>query len=264
MKIITKKRDSLHFGEVVAGYDIPVLNEREIRAAAGILFLVMFIALMLILLKQDFLLIKYVISAFFIDFIIRVLINPTFSPTLILGRIIVSKQVPEYVGAPQKKFAWTIGLVLSGLMFLLLVVLNSYSIITSITCFLCLCFLFFETAFGICVGCLFYRLFYKNAVELCTGEMCKQNEKHAIQKNSWVQLLTLFSYVLLIVLAVVFFSQNFRDPPKNLWQIINVRKLTLPQNSTTYHITESKHKEREHFMSSTANYTVQKFQSPFC
>ena len=216
----------MQFGENVEGFKTSVLNEREVRAAAGILFLVMLISLMLILLKQDFLLVKYVISAFFIDFIIRVLITPSLSPTLILGRIIVSKQVPEYVGAPQKKFAWTIGLVLSGIMFLLLVVLNSYSIITGITCFICLGFLFFETAFGICVGCVFYRLIFKNEVALCAGEMCKQNEKHGIQKISWRQLFSLFSYVLLIVLAIVFFSNNFRNPPKNLWQIINVTKLT--------------------------------------
>ena len=30
----------MKFGEDVEGYDIPVLNEREIRASAGILFLV--------------------------------------------------------------------------------------------------------------------------------------------------------------------------------------------------------------------------------
>lgn len=30
------------FGETVEGYNIPVLNEREIRASAGILYLVMF------------------------------------------------------------------------------------------------------------------------------------------------------------------------------------------------------------------------------
>jgi len=231
----------MQFGENVEGFNTGVLNEREVRAAAGILFLVMLISLMLILLKQDFLLVKYVISAFFIDFIIRVLITPSLSPTLILGRIIVSKQVPEYVGAPQKKFAWTIGLVLSGIMFLLLVVMNSYSIITGITCFICLGFLFFETAFGICVGCVFYRLIFKNEVALCAGEMCKQNEKHGIQKISWRQLFSLVSYVLLIALAIVFFSNNFRNPPKNLWQIINVTKLTSPHNSTTYHKTGSKH-----------------------
>jgi len=32
-----------------------------------------------------------------------------FSPWLILGRLIVRNQTPEYVGAAQKKFAWIIG-----------------------------------------------------------------------------------------------------------------------------------------------------------
>lgn len=227
MKIKTTKNAFVHFGEKVEGFNTTVLNEREIRAAAGILFLVMFMSLMLVLLKQDFLLIKYVISAFFIDFIIRVLINPAFSPTLILGRIIVSKQVPEYVGAPQKKFAWTIGLVLSALMFLLLVVLNSYSIITGITCFICLGFLFFETAFGICIGCLFYRFIYKNRVELCAGEMCKQNEKHDMQKVSGLQIFSLCSYILLLLLATIFLNQYFHDQPKNLLEIVKIKKAAL-------------------------------------
>jgi hypothetical protein len=34
------------FGEKVAGYDIPVFNEREVRAAAGIVFFFAFIAFM--------------------------------------------------------------------------------------------------------------------------------------------------------------------------------------------------------------------------
>src|SRR5215203_1737851 len=134
----------IKFGEDVEGYTIPVLNEREIRASAGILFLALFIALMLILFKQDFLLVKYVIVVFLTDFIIRIFVSPRFSPVLIVGRLIVSTQVPEYVGAPQKKFAWKIGLALSALMFLLLVVLNSYSVITAVSCIACLLFLFFE------------------------------------------------------------------------------------------------------------------------
>src|SRR5664279_3954289 len=104
------------FGEDVEGYNIPVLNEREIRAAAGILFLFMFISLMMILFKGNFLVIKYVIIVFLSDLLIRVFINPRFSPTLILGRLIVSRQVPEYVGAPQKKVAWIIGIILATLM----------------------------------------------------------------------------------------------------------------------------------------------------
>ena len=100
------------FGEDVEGYNIKVLNEREIRAAAGLLFLATFISFMFIMFKSDFLSFKYVIIFFFTDFLIRVFINPKFSPSLILGRLIVRNQNPEYVGAKQKKFAWIIGVVL--------------------------------------------------------------------------------------------------------------------------------------------------------
>src|SRR5204863_3095826 len=108
----------IQFGENVEGCDIPVLNEREIRAAAGILFLATFISLMFILFKNNFLPIKFVITFFLADFLIRVFVNPKFAPTLIIGRLIVGNQVPEYVGAAQKKFAWVIGVILSATMFI--------------------------------------------------------------------------------------------------------------------------------------------------
>src|SRR5258706_16104724 len=149
------------FGEDVPGYNIPVLNEREIRAAAGIMFLFIYTSLMLIIFKGDFRLVKYVITLFLTDFIIRVFVNPKFSPTLIIGRLIVRNQVPEYVGAQQKKFAWIIGVALSATMFIFMVVVNSYSPITGIICLICLVFLFFESAFGICLGCKFYFFFFK-------------------------------------------------------------------------------------------------------
>src|SRR6188474_882545 len=114
----------IQFGENVQGYNIPVLNEREIRAAAGIFFLATFLALMFIIFKNNFLPIKYVITIFLTDFIIRVFVNPKFSPTLIIGRLIVGNQVPEYVGARQKKFAWIIGVVLSATMFIFMVIVN--------------------------------------------------------------------------------------------------------------------------------------------
>ena len=139
----------IQFGENAEGHNIRVLNEREIRAAAGILFLATFISLMFILFKNNFLPVKYVLTLFLADFIIRVFVNPKFSPTLILGRLIVHNQSPEYVGAKQKKFAWTIGVVLSATMFIFMVIINSFSPVTGIICFICLVFLFFESAFGL-------------------------------------------------------------------------------------------------------------------
>ena len=151
----------IKFGEDVEGYNIPVLNEREVRAAAGMLFLLLLTSFFLILSKGNFLLIKYSITLFLTDFIIRVFVSPRFSPTLILARLIVSNQTPEYVGAKQKKFSWIIGLVLATTMFVLMVIVNSYSPITGIICLICLIFLFFESVFGICLGCKVYSLIYK-------------------------------------------------------------------------------------------------------
>ena len=71
---------TIQFGEDVPGYDIRVLNEREIRAAAGILFLATYTSLMFILFSNNFLPIKYVITIFLTDFAIRVFVNPRFAP----------------------------------------------------------------------------------------------------------------------------------------------------------------------------------------
>jgi hypothetical protein len=211
----------MKFGEDVEGYNVPVLNEREIRAAAGILFLLMLISLMLVLFREDFLMIKYVILIFFTDLVIRTFVSPKFSPSLILGRIIVSGQVPEYVGSAPKKFAWKIGNILSGLMFFLLVVINSTSVITVSTCFICLSFLFFESAFGICLGCVFYPLFYKNEAQICSGQICKPIKKAHIQKVSWLQIGIIIGFVAYVALAIVFFHNYFNEKPRNLWKVVN-------------------------------------------
>jgi hypothetical protein len=215
-----KINNPIRFGEEVDGYAVPVLNEREIRASAGILFLFLLISLMFILFKQNFLLVKYVILVFFTDFIIRVFIGPRFSPTLIIGRLIVSRQSPEYLGAAQKKFAWKIGMALSALMLFLMVILNSYSIITGLTCLICLLFLFFESAFGICLGCLFYGLFYKSQPLYCPGETCEPRKKQAIQKVCYVQLFILLGFVVFVYLADVFLNGYFSQAPDNLFRII--------------------------------------------
>lgn len=209
----------IKFGEEADGYAIPVLNEREIRAAAGLLFLMMFIAIIVVILKGDFLMLKYAVSIFLADIVIRVFVSPKFSPTLIMGRLIVRNQVPEYVGAAQKKFAWIIGVVLAATMFILLVVANTYSPITGIICFICLIFLFFESAFGICLGCKFYNLFYKEKAQHCPGEVCDVKSRQAIQKTSFIQILIVFAFIAYIFLTVFLFDDYFRERPYDLFGI---------------------------------------------
>lgn len=209
------------FGEVVPGYEIPVLNEREIRAGAGILFVLMFVAILTTVLEHDFTLLKYAITIFLTDISIRVLVNPRYAPSLILGRWIVRNQTPEYVGAQQKKFAWIIGIVLATIMFALQVVVNSFSPITGLICLICLIFLFFETSFGICIGCKVYALIYREKAQYCPGEVCDVRSRQEIQKSSPVQAFILLVFVGYVVLVTVLFHENFAQPPFDLFGITN-------------------------------------------
>jgi len=208
------------FGETVEGYNVPVLNEREIRASAGILYFFMFLAWMLVIFREDFFLIKLVNTTFLVDFVIRMFISPKYAPSLIIGRLIVGRQKPEYVGAAQKKFAWTIGLVLSSIIFLLLVVMNSTSIITGIICQICLIFLFFEAVFGICLGCKFYPLFHKEKTQYCPGGICDVWTKQEIQKTSLLQTGVLIGFFVFIVTIAILFNDRFSANPADLWAIV--------------------------------------------
>ncbi len=212
------------FGEDVDGYEIPVLNEREIRATAGILFVFAFTAILLAIMKGNFVLLKYFIIAFLLDFLIRVFVNPKFSPTLIIGRLIVRRQVPEYVGAAQKKFAWVIGLILGITMFVLVVLVNSYSAITGIICLICLVFLLFESAFGICLGCLVYVWYYGKKAQYCPGEVCEVKDRHEIQKTSWLQVFLVLGFIAFIVVSVILFNDAFSAKPSDLWKILGEAK----------------------------------------
>ncbi|WP_295790595.1 DUF4395 domain-containing protein [Mucilaginibacter sp.] len=217
-------KKTIQFGETVEGYNIPVLNEREIRAAAGILFLVIFFALILIMFKNDFLLAKYSITIFLTDFIVRVFVSPRFSPTLIIGRLIVRNQVPEYVGAKQKKFAWMVGVGLSGTMFIFMVLVNSYSPITGIICLLCLIFLFFESAFGICLACKVYKIVYQEKAQYCPGEVCDVKARQDIQKTSPAQLLIILGFIAYITLTAVLFNDQLSKKPYDLFGIFGTEK----------------------------------------
>jgi hypothetical protein len=125
--------------------------------------------------------------------------------------------VPEYVGAPQKKFAWVIGFVFAITMFTLLVLVNSYSPITGLICFVCLIFLFFETSFGICLGCKFYPIFFKDKVQYCPGEVCEIKDRHEIQKTSWLHLIVVLIFILFMVAVYFFFGDFFSLKPFDLF-----------------------------------------------
>jgi hypothetical protein len=205
------------FGETVDGYTIEVLNEREIRAAAGLLFLTMFVTIGMAAFGQQFTPLKYAVIGFLADILIRLLVGPRWAPTLILGRWIVRNQVPEWVGAKQKQFAWWIGAALAMVMLVLQVIVNSFSPITGIICLVCLVFLFFEAAFGICLGCLFYNLAFKERAQHCPGEVCSPHERHAAQRTGGRHWATVLAFAGLLVVVGLLFHDALREPPFDLF-----------------------------------------------
>ena len=153
------------------------------------------------------------------DFMIRVFVNPEFSPTLILARLIVRAQKPEYVGAAQKKFAWMFGVVLAAIMFYYFVIANAYGPITGIICLICLVFLFFESAFGICLGCMFYPLFFKDKTQYCPGETCAVKQKKEFRKTSGGQIFVLLAFASLIFLTVYLMNDRYSKKPYDMTEI---------------------------------------------
>jgi hypothetical protein len=151
------------YGRVIPGLTIngqpapyPVLNERAVRAGAGILFVLGFFAFMQAFYLREFLFIEVFVVLFFIDFLLKVVVGTKFSPISFVANLIVANQTPEYVGAIQKRFAWSIGLVLAGTMMILMFGFGVQGWPNLLICGVCLTFMFFETAFGICIGCKIY------------------------------------------------------------------------------------------------------------
>ncbi|HEO99153.1 MAG TPA: DUF4395 domain-containing protein [Epsilonproteobacteria bacterium] len=202
----------IEFGESVHGYKLPVVNEREARAGAGILFLFAIISFLNAYLTHRFLFTQIFVTVFMVDFFIRIFINPKLSPSLILGRLFVRHQSPEYVGAVQKRFAWSIGFILSVIMFFIVVVFELMTPVKIAICILCLTFLFSESVFGICIGCTLYHWIYRKSPQYCPGNVCEIKPQEEVQRVSGLQL-TVLALSLLIISGFTYDRIRKTDTP---------------------------------------------------
>ncbi|WP_341952081.1 DUF4395 domain-containing protein [Salinibacterium sp. TMP30] len=163
-------------GTIVEGYAIPVVNERAVRVAAGILFVGGAISFAFAIAEGSTAPLRPFGILFIIDMLLRVTAGDRWSPTLALGRLIVSKQQPTWVGAPQKVFAWWLGYGLALVSCAGMGALGAPLGVTLALCGLCLTLLFLESAFGICVGCALQRLLAKTPPQYCPGDTCRVSE----------------------------------------------------------------------------------------
>ena len=173
----------ISFGEYIEGKSFKVLDERRVRASSGVMFLLGLYASVNGFILHNYTVIPYIAGFLVLSFLLSVFINPKYSPTMLIGWIFVGRQSPLFIGAVQKKFAWSLGLALSVTIFVLSIFLlkdSGYFEPVCMLCIVCLILLYLETAFGICVGCKIYHLTIKTGLlpkpkerPNCMGDACE-------------------------------------------------------------------------------------------
>ena len=175
------------YGELIPGLEIDgqpadygIVNERAIRATAGIMFLIGFFTFMTVFHTKDYTLMYIVVPAFWLDFALKTFFGPKYSIFGFLGRRLVKGQKPEYVGAIQKRFAWSIGFTLASMMMIFAIGLGIRGPLPFVICNTCLFFMWMETSLGICAGCKIYGFLLKKGIlkqpevkPACPGGACK-------------------------------------------------------------------------------------------
>lgn len=174
------------FGTVIPGLELhgkpapyPVINDRAVRAGAGIMLVLGLFAFFHAFYLQEYLYIQILVVIFWFDFLMKAVVGTSFSPVSQLANFIVRKQQPEYVGAIQKRFAWSIGFTLASVMMVLIFMFGIIGLPNLIICGICLAFMFMESAFGICVGCKIYSALLAWGImkqpeykPVCPGNVC--------------------------------------------------------------------------------------------
>lgn len=190
------------FGTTHPDYQVRVLNEREVRAGAGILLVFGMIAFLNTFHTGDFTLTRIAILAFGLDFAIRLFVGPAYAPSLVLGRFMVRNQTPELTGAPQKRFAWALGLGIAVVMGIWTMGLNQSGPVALLGCLTCIVLLFLESAFGICLGCAIYNRLWPGVAQLCPGGVCELRGRDPITRLHPAHLAITAGFVLAVGLSV--------------------------------------------------------------
>jgi hypothetical protein len=155
-----------------------VFNEVQVRAAAGLTLAAGTIAFCYAYFEHQFVPIRAVAVWYFFDFLIRVTAGLKYSPTGVLARALTYRRPPQWVSAKPKRFAWTLGMLLSG----------ATAVITNIPihgylprtlCLVCLVLMWMEAVLGLCLGCEIYAYLVRHgwrredeAFEICAGGVC--------------------------------------------------------------------------------------------
>jgi Domain of unknown function (DUF4395) len=156
----------------------PVFNEIEVRAAAGLTMAMGAVAFVYSFFAKVYLPIQSVTAFFFVDFLLRVTVGLDRSPIGIVARAITRRQPPQWVSAKPKRFAWSLGMVMSFAM----AIITNWGIrgaLPATICLTCLTLMWMESVLGLCLGCEMHAYLVRrgwttkdDAYEVCAGGVC--------------------------------------------------------------------------------------------
>jgi len=157
----------------------PVVDENEVRAAAGLTMAIGAVAFGYAYFAKQYLPLQVVASVFFVEFLIRVTAGIRYSPVGVVARAMTFNRPPEWVSAKPKRFAWSLGLAMT---FAMAVITNSgiRGTLPRTICLICLTLMWMESALGLCLGCRIHGLMVRRgwatrdpAIEVCADGACE-------------------------------------------------------------------------------------------
>jgi Domain of unknown function (DUF4395) len=174
-----------------------VINENEARAAAGMTLVMGGVAFSYAYFERRYLPLQVVASLFFVEFAMRLTVGIARSPLGLLARWTTRRETPYWVSAKPKRFAWTLGLAMSGAM----AVITNLGIrgwLPRAVCLLCLCLMWLEAVLGVCLGCELHGVLVRHGwtrkdetFEICPHGACDPPTRQdpnqlKVQQNSKV------------------------------------------------------------------------------
>jgi hypothetical protein len=158
--------------------EAPVVNEHVVRAAAGMTMAVGAVAFAYAYFERRYWPLQVVTTVFFVEFVLRVTAGIPRSPIGLLAGWMTRRQPPHWVSAKPKRFAWTLGLVMSGAM----AVITNAGVrgwLPRSVCLVCLTLMWMESVLGLCLGCEIHGMLVRRgwvrkdaAYEVCAHGAC--------------------------------------------------------------------------------------------
>ena len=173
------------YGEVIHGADsngqplqAGVFEEGQVRAAAGLTLALGAVAFTYAYFVHIYAPIQIVTTLFFFEFLIRVTAGINYSPMGMIAHWMTRRNPPQWVSAKPKRFAWTLGLVMS----LAMMIITNTGIrgpLPLTICLICLTLMWLEAVLGLCLGCEIHGFLVRRgwaerdeAYEICTSGAC--------------------------------------------------------------------------------------------